>query len=288
MVATRVLHKLLNKDGRYIILPSWKGGQEGITNLAVPDDIGDSDALQKYPVGTKLMDGERVFYYAKASSVGIPKTDYGIKNGYRQHIAYATVAVAAAIGDKTLVIDIANTDGIAKTGAIAVNELAGGFVVIFGHDDDAHVCRILENTVMTAAAILAGNTEMTLTLQDEINATLAPNVDHAECMAHWALGCEWNQDTEEPVIGVAHKKVTADHWFWLQTWGPCWLGPTGNGPGNAADRHNVLLQSTGEVLGQDADSAEVVGLEMQHGGFTLAHANAGGQGAPFFMLQICP
>lgn len=286
MAKTLVLHKLMNKDGKCIILPAWKGGQEGITNLDIPDDIGDIDAIQKYPVGTKLLDGERVFYYAKASDVGVTKTDYGVKNGYRQHIAYAAVAAAAAIGDKTLVIDIANTDGVDKDGAIAANELAGGFVVIFGHDDDAHVCRILENTVMTAALISAGTPEMTLTLADEINATLVADADHAECMAHWALGCEYNTNNEEPVVGVAHKKVTADYWFWLQTWGPCWLGPSSSGPCEAAHKHQVVFESTGEVDNHD-DSSAILEFQ-QHAGFGLCHANANGQGAPFLMLQICP
>jgi len=282
MAKTLVLHKLINKDGRCLVLPAWKGGQAGITNLEIPD-IRETDAIQKYPVGTKLLDGERVFYYAKASANGIPKTDYGVKNGYRQHVRYGNVTAVAVVGDKAITITVHANDGIAGDGDIAVNELAGGFVVVFNHDDDAFVCRILENTATEDGG------DITLQLQDEIPVPLAIGaVDHAECMAHWALGCEWNTDTEEPVVGVAHAKVTANHWFWLQTWGPCWLGPTGNGPGNAADRHNVLLQSTGEVLGETADAAEVVGLEMQQGGFTLCHAIGGGQGAPFFMLQICP
>jgi hypothetical protein len=275
-----VLHKLMNKDGRCIILPAWKGGQVGPTNLQVPDDIGDIDSIQKYPVGTKLLDNERVFYYAKASSVGVTKTDYGVKNGYRQAVAYANVAVAAAIGDRTLVIDVAGTDGNGKNGAIAANELAGGFVVIFGHDDDATVCRILENTATTGAS------EMTLTLQDKITATLVVDADQAECMAHWASGCEYNTNNEEPVVGVAHKKVTANYWFWLQTWGPCWLGPSSGGPCDGAHKHQVVFESTGEVDGHEYDSAILT--EQQHAGFGLCHANANGQGAPFLMLQICP
>jgi len=267
-------------NGRTLVLPAWKGGQEGWHNMVVPD-IRDIDSIQKYPVGTKLLDGERVFYYAKASSVGVSKTDYGVKNGYRQHIAYANIAAAAVVGATSIVIDVAATDGVGKDGAIAANELAGGFVVVFNHDDDAFTCRILENTATTGAG------EMTLTLQDEIPVALAAgDVDHGECMAHWALGCEWNTDNEEPVVGVAHAKVTASYWFWLQTWGPCWLGPSSSGPCEAAHKHQVVFESTGEVDNHDDDSAV---LEyQQHAGFGLCHANANGQGAPFLMLQICP
>lgn len=275
-------HDLRVVDGRTILMPAWKGGQEGYGNLALPD-IRDVDAVQKYPIGAKLLDGERVFYYAKASLVGVSKTDYGVKNGYRQHVRHGAITAVAVAGDKEITLDVNSSDGIGGNGNIGKDELAGGFVVVFNHDDDAFTSRILENTKVT------GGGDMTLQLQDEIPVPLAiAAVDHAECMAHWLLGCEWNQDSEEPVVGVAHAKVDGGYWFWIQTWGPVWLGPTGIGPGNAADRHNVLFQHTGEVLGQDADTLEVVGLELQQAGFTLAHAIAGGQGAPFFMLQICP
>ena len=277
MAKTLVLHKLLNKDGRYIVLPAWKGGQEGITNLQVPDDISDIDSVQKYPVGTKLLDGERVFYYAKASAVGVTNTDFGVKNGYRQHIAYTTVAAAAVIGSRILVIDV-DTDDY-NSGVIAANELAGGFVVIFGHDSDAKVCRILENTATAGAA------EMTLTLQDEITATLVADSDHAECMAHPFSACETNTDGEEPVVGVAPIKVTASYWFWLQTWGPCWLAPQTE-VGDAAYDHQVVFRHDGSLDEHDYNDANTI--KAQHAGFCLSHALAGGQAAAFIMLQICP
>jgi len=261
-------------------MPAWKGGQEGWGNLAIPD-IRDITEAQIYPVGTKMEDGERVFYYGKASSVGVSKTDYGVKNGYRQHVRYGAVAAAADAGDTEITITVNASDGVLGDGDIAANELAGGFVVVFNHDDDAFVCRILENTATV------GGGEMTLTLQDELPVALAAgSVDHAEAMAHWALGCEWNTDDEEPVVGVAHMKVPANWWFWLQTWGPCWLGPSSAGPCEAAHKHQVVFESTGEVDNHDDDSA--IHEYQQHAGFGLCHAIGGGQGAPFLMLQICP
>lgn len=279
MVESLVLHKWLNKDGRTIVLPPWMEGQEGPTNLQIPDDIRDISATQLYPVGTKMLDGDRVFYYAKASSVGVTNADLGVKNGYRQVVAYATVAAAAIKGAKTLVIDVAATDGIAGNGVIAEDELAGGYVVIFGHDSDAHTCRIRANTATTGAG------EMTLTLQDEINATLVADSDHAECMHHWAYGCETNTDGEEPVVGVSHVVVTANYYFWLQTWGPCWLAPQGE-VGDAANDHQVVFRHDGGI--DEHDYSDAVVTKQQHAGFTLAHAVAGGQGAAFIMLQICP
>ena len=65
-MSEQVIHKIINKDGRSLVMPAWKGGQEGYGNLALPD-IRDVDTMQKYPIGTKLLDGERVFYYAKSA-----------------------------------------------------------------------------------------------------------------------------------------------------------------------------------------------------------------------------
>ena len=275
-MTTVINHDLRVVDGRTLVMPAWKGGQKGWGNLT-PPDIRDTDSVQKYPVGTKLLDNERVFYYAKASSVGVSKTDYGVKNGLRQHIAYTTIAAVAVAGAKVIVIDV-DTDDY-NSGVIAANELAGGYVVVFNHDDDAFVCRILENTATSGAG------EMTLTLQDELPVALAINVDHAECMAHPFFGCEWNEDPKEPVVGVAHAKVTANYWFWLQTWGLCWLSPQGD-LGAEDSGHQATFRYNGNVQMHTYDDAYMT--KAQHAGFVMAYAVAGTQGAPFIMLQICP
>lgn len=275
----RANHDLRVQNGRTIILPAWKGGQEGYHNLTLPD-IRDVTAAQLYPVGTKLLDGERVFYYARASSVGISTTDYGVKNGYPQHVAYTSVAASAAVGATSLTIDIAS-HGVAADGVIAANELAGGFLLVFvANATTSFMCRILENTATSGAG------EMTLTLQDELPVALTVDVDNVECLAHWASGCEYNTANEEPVVGVAQAVVTANYYFWLQTWGPCWVGPSGTGPCDGAHKHQVVFESTGEVEGHDYSNA--LYTEAQHAGFGLAHAYGGGQGAPFLFLQITP
>lgn len=263
-------------DGRTLVMPAWKGGQEGYGNLVVPD-IRDVDTVQKYPVGTKLLDSERVFYYAKATATGITNTDMGVKNGYRQHVAYTTIAATVAAGGTSVVLDVGAGDGVAADGVIAANELAGGFVVIFNHDSDAFTSRILENTATTGAG------EMTLTLQDELPVALVVDVDHGECMANPWFGCETSASDVEPVLGMAHAKVAASGWFWLQTWGPVWIAPQGVF-GNAANDHQAVFRHDGSI--DEHDDAALT--KQQHAGFGLCHAAGGGQGAVFLMLQICP
>lgn len=268
---------VITDGGRQLIRPAWAGGQEGWRNFAFPD-VRDVDTVQKYPVGTKLVDGERVWYYCK--SKGVTNADTAVENYYQQHVAYATVAAAAAKGDTSLTIDVANTDGAAGDGAIAANELAGGFVVIFGHDDDTSTHRILENT-----AVAGGGGEMTLTLQDEINATLVVDADHAECMASFFSGVADGGDANKPIVGVAQAKAASGKWLWVQTWGPVWIPPQA-AVGDAAHDFQVVFRHDGSVDEHDYNDAYVT--KQQHAGFVMAQANGGGQGAAFIMLQICP
>ena len=267
------------ENGRTLILPPWAGGQAGYGNLEIPD-IRDVYSNQAYPVGTNMLDAERVFYYAKTSATGITNTDLGVKQGYRQHVGFATLAEPVVVGDKTLVLDVAGTDGIGGGGAIAENELAGGFLVVFPVGmTNSFVCRILTNTKTTGAS------EMTLTLQDEIPILMAANTSHVECMASMFTGCETNSKSQEPVVGVAHFAVPGDNWFWLQTWGPVWLAPQGE-VGDAGHDHQVVFRHDGSLDEHDYSDANV--RNQQHAGFTLSHSRTGGQAAPFVLLQITP
>jgi hypothetical protein len=276
-MANYINHDLRVVDGRTLHLPAWKSGQEGESNLAIPD-IRDVDTVQQYPIGTKLVDGERVFYYCE--SVGVTNADTGVENYYAQSVAYATIAAAAAVGDTTVVLDVATTDGRAKDGVIAVNQLAGGFLVIFGHDDDASCHRILSNTVVGS-----GGGEMTLTLQDEVNATLVADSDHGECMESF-FGCVGDgSSATKPIVGIAQAIAASGSFLWVQTWGPCWIPPQG-AVGDAGHDMQVVFRHDGSIDEHDYSDSNVT--KQQHAGFVMAQANAGGQGAAFIMLQICP
>lgn len=276
---------LRSVNGRTLIIPSWKGGQEGWTNLDFPD-IRDVDTLQKWPVGTKLIDGERVYYYCR-SAVIVDNVDTGIVNYYPQSVAYTTVAVAASAGDTSLTLDVAATDGRAKDGVIAVNSLAGGYLVIFGHDDDATCHRIVSNT-----AVATG--EMTVVLQDEINAALVVDADHCECMESFfnntADAHTYGTGTT-PFVGIAQAKTTvAGQYHWVQTWGPCWIPPQANICNEAHDL-DCIWRYDGSIQEMPANDGTLAnGFHMQRAGFVMAGATDGTatQGAPFVMLQICP
>ncbi len=60
-----VNHDLRRQDGKTLFMPSWYHGQDGWGNLQLPNVYKADGATGKYPAGTKYVDGERVFWYAK-------------------------------------------------------------------------------------------------------------------------------------------------------------------------------------------------------------------------------
>ena len=272
----KVNHDLRCVDGKTIYMPAWKGGQAGWGNLTMPD-VREVDITQQYPVGTKLVDSERVFYYAK--SLGITNTDMGVKNGYTQHIAFTTIAAVAVAGTTKVVIDVAATDGVLANGAIAEDELAGGYVVIFPHATNSFTSRIVSNTATTGAG------EMTLALGDELPVAIDVDTDHGECMANPFLGVKNAADSTSSVMGMARMIAASGKWLWLQTWGPIWIAPQAEVSVGNNDRQ-VVFRHDGSV--DEYDYSDLNVTKAQHAGFVLANASGGGQGAAFIMLQICP
>lgn len=268
-------HDLRVLDGRTIVMPAWKGGQSGFGNLKIPD-IRDVDTIQQYPVGTKLLDNERVFYYAKAAGNGVTATGKAVKQVYPQAVGFRAITVAQVAGDKEIVFVTASPDGFGGAGTVTEDELAGGFIIVFPGNNDEFVSRIVSNT-------LAATASMTVTLQDEIPTTVAIG-EHAECMANQFLNLETHVgNIHTPAAGVSHVKVTAGQWFWVQTWGPTWISPA-SGVLGAGQEFEVRFYDDGALRDEDSTYNE----GFQRAGYGLARAPGGGQGAPFFFLQITP
>jgi hypothetical protein len=276
-MTTYVQYQYELSDGRGIVLPPWVNAQGGYANL-LPPNIYEFDTIQKYPLGTKLKAGDCVWHYCRSG--GITNMDLLVKAGLRQYHAYNTIAADADAGDTTVVIDVAAGDGPAADGEIAVNALAGGWIVIFPHDDNAFTRQILSNT-----AVAAGGGEMTLELTDPIPYDLDVDADHGECAPSIWYGVHTANDTVSSVMGAAEVLAASGTFLWLKTWGPHWISPQAAiSVGN--NNRQVVARHDGSLDEHDYNDADVT--LAQHVGFVLFNDPAGAQAAPFVMLQICP
>jgi len=141
-------HDVRVVNGRTIYMPAYVDNQDGWGNLALPN-LSVADSVQKYPLGAKYVDGDRVFKYAKF--MGTMNPDLGAKDTQPQAVAYATIAANADQYATRVVIDVAATDGRAGNGAIGADELAGGYILIFDASSKAISRQIKSNTATTGA-----------------------------------------------------------------------------------------------------------------------------------------
>lgn len=277
MGETKVLHKVMVKDGRYIVLPPYVGAQEGLTNLEIPD-LTAADTAQKYPLGTKFVDGDRVYRYAKAGGA-ITRTDLGVKNGLPQGVAQRAVA-AAAIGATSVTVTCASPDGALGTGVITEDEFAGGYILFFTVGAvapyDKQVRLIKGNT--------AGTTSIVFTFDRGLEIALVAATSKVEAMASPYKSVVISSAIHYPVVGIPTVLATSGQYLWIQTWGVCWISlQAGCG---VAGNIGLTFRHDGSL--SEALTAVSGVVTNQYAGFCMAGNITATQAAPFFMLQICP
>lgn len=276
-MSVTINHDVRVVNGRTIYMPSWVDGQTGWANLALPDPSV-ADSTKKYPLGTRYVDGDRAFRYGYFA--GTMNPDLACKDTQPQSVAYATIAAAAAQYATTVVIDVAATDGIAGDGAIAVNYLAGGYLVVFDASSKAFTRQIMSNTVTTGAG------EMTLTLTDPIPVALVADTDHGECMANpYSYLTASTSNAYGAFMGLPLLVYTSGQYGWVQTWGPCWIAPQ-TAVGSGSNIRTCIFRHDGSI--DELDYNDANNSKGQIAGYVMSHAQAGGQGAPFVWLMIAP
>lgn len=273
-MAKIINHDVRVVDGKTIYMPPWVENQSGWGTLALPD-ISRADTVQKYPIGTKYVDGQDVYRYCafKATvTVGL-----GAKNGNRQAVAYATVAAATVAYATSLVVDVAGTDGNGSDGAFAVNELAGGSIIIFDATGPSYVRTVKSNTVTTGAG------EMTVEVTVPIPVALIADTDHVEIMAN--IYSYVNTTNEKPVVGVPVLPYTTGQYGWVQTRGISWVAPQAE-VGVGSNNLLCVFRHDGSI--DELDYSDAYNSQGVIAGYVVNRNNNDAQTAPFIMLQLDP
>lgn len=240
-------------------------------------DIYEASDTQNYPLETRrvLPHGEE-WYYGKAGDT--INTDLGVWGYNTQHIAYTTIAESVLAGVSQVKLDVQSGDGVGADGAIAEDELVGGYIVIFPHSSNTFVRRITANTVTTGAG------EITLTLNKPIPVALTLNVDHGEAMASSYLDVRTgNCSGRRPFLGKADVAATVGQYLWIhKRKGATWLAPQGE-VGVGDNDNEVVWRHDGSLDEHDYNDAYTT--KAQHAGKVLTRAAGETQGAPFIELQ---
>lgn len=243
--------------------------------------IHEISATQQYALGKKFVYGDRVYKYGKATATMnmdllAANNSYGISG-------YATVPTATAAGETTLYATVGSGEGTAADGAVALDELVGGYVTVFklnaGASDTTHTFLILANN-----AVASGGGTVTLTIDQPLPyaASTSAATEINPCPYRYLTTA--NTGGNRWFVGVPQAVATTTYpYFWVQTWGPCWVAPQST-VGTGANISCVVARHDGSLdlpstTGYTA--AQVVGETMAQ-----VAGGAGTQGTPPIFLRI--
>lgn len=165
---------------------------------------------QEFPLGTKLIYGDRAFVYAKAGAVAL-----AVGKLMQAVVPLAghidEVVNSPAAGSTT----IAFTPNTLTTDDLAANELADGYILINDDTGEGYLYRIKSHP-----AIL-GATSGTLTLYDPIELTLGDNATATVFRNRYRNVILHPSPPTALLAGVTVAAVAASEYCWLQQKGPC-------------------------------------------------------------------
>lgn len=211
MAEIRIVQSLVAKDSKYIVLPVWKGGEDSIDRSLEVPDVYVLDAVQKYPIGTKFVDGDRVFHYgycySKSSDPG--RASGGMKNLAEVKETTTKALTVEPIGETE--IEIVDTES-------ALNQWAGGYYMPYV-TTGLSTYRILSNTATSGGHV-------TLTLERGLLvASIAGMTIRISQNQYSKLSCELPNAGAyyASSMGVNLVEAAAGRWLWIQTYGPCYI-----------------------------------------------------------------
>ena len=252
-----------------------------------------------YNLGDRVVtpDG-RVFRYAKAGVGGVA-SEFGasqlvalknITNAVAPAQVNPTSAIlgvvptSGVIGSTVVTITVGASDGVAANGALALDELAGGYIVI-GNGTSQHpqMRGILGNDVLAA-----GGGSVNVYLDAPLTAAVVVSTTNIEAMLNpYANMVSGNVGGNgyQSFLGIPATTATVGQYFWLQTWGPCWITSDGT-TGAAVNGRELFFMNNGSVVSSDKVVDGATNVLYQRAGFAIDNSSAGASNGPFAMLQI--
>ncbi|KKK68775.1 hypothetical protein LCGC14_2940660 [marine sediment metagenome] len=221
-------------------------------------DIGDRVALP---------DG-RVYRYGLAVNSIEPGRGLKFSGNIASDGVSGNVNRAQAVGDKEL-------RWASET--FLKDELKGGYVIVFGGSNSYQQFGVIGNTACSAS-------ELTVYLDRAITTDVG-STQFAEILPnpYRYLKQEYNYYMSHAGVGMSYP--TAGQYFWIQTWGPCWINNGPYGQGAETSERDVLFNGDGSLRNM-AEWDVIVGNNKA--GFIITATSNGNDAVSFIMLQINP
>jgi hypothetical protein len=180
--------------------------KSGFAMIKAAQSVYEESATAKAILGTRLVMGERVFHYAYAGGVALGAGKLVTPAGWNAGTLEVNkaVAAAAAVGTKSVTV----------TTAAAWTALDEGFMVVNDQAGEGQVYKIRSSEANASTA-----TSTDITLYDPIETALTTS-SQVELYTSPYYDLDLADDVTDHIVGVPPIAVTANYYFWLQTWGP--------------------------------------------------------------------
>ena len=171
----------------------------------------EESSTQKHKLGTarRLEDG-RTFVYSRAGAVALASGKLCVAATLAANHVNQSVGDAAAIGDRVVKVDLGAT-------ALTEDQYKEGFLSINDATGEAHQYKVSGHAAADASA-----TSVSINLYDSVMVALVADTSEYSLLKHPYDGAVISvTDQADMPIGIPQIAVTANYYFWMQTWGAC-------------------------------------------------------------------
>ncbi len=244
----------------------------------VYQDYDEEDVTQNFTIGSRMQVDDRVYYYSECNgAIAYPNT-YRLAVSTDQILAAndCLSETATTVLGRTVTLAVAGFQG----GVIPANDLQGGWV-------ECNSGGILYAWRRIVSNLVAVGNSCVITVDRPFGAIFPIG---AQISIHKSPYKQVTDTATAALVGFAAAvglppiEVTNDYFFWLQTYGPCFIGPTGGWPLGAADQYDVYYHqdgTTNSLLGEYAAGARP---SPQRIGHVIGSGNYG-SGAVFLEIS---
>ena len=284
MGSSKVNHDIRSNQGRTIYMPEYFEGEVGWGNLELPNIYIANDATTLFPRGTKLVMGDRVFYYGTyrgvANQNAAAKTVTPTNGADLFGKFLFTCAYQQDMANTLLVRKLANELSIfyqttVGDGARADNWYSGGWIC--GKDtisaERMFMRRIVKHSYLATGSPIekiwdeSSQSYTTVDLSSYSQVSVLeldqPVINSKIGMATTIMQNEWKHgvwlestgyDHFRNCLGACmHNNPTATRHVWFQTWGPMFSAHVHAAQGGGASNERVIaLMSDGSVQVSDS------------------------------------
>jgi len=246
-----------------------------------PQGTREISDTQNYALGTlRVYQDGRKFRYVHARTALEPEFGacYAAKT-ISNAVAPTQGTGIGTVGSYYVKVTVGASDGLAGDGAVAADELVGGYIVI-GNGTGQHP---QNRQIVANTACAAGGGTTIVTLDEALDIAVTASTTNLETLMNpWHLSDGYATNSAYVTFrGMPACRITSGYYGWIQTAGPCWITSDGNTCDSAGDRQLYFVANGSIVSGNDVTSD--INL-LQLAGHAIDMSGSGASNAPFVNL----